>query len=96
MARSCTVLCAVKYRNTKNSLIGRSRGFGFVTLSSDDEAQAAIDGLNEQELDGRRIKIDRAAERSNDRNGGGRGGYGGGRGGYNGGGGGGYGGGDRY
>lgn len=77
----------------KNSLIGRSRGFGFVTLSSDNEAQAAIDGLNEQELDGRRVKINHATERSNDRSGGG-GGYGGGRGGYNGGGG--YGGGDRY
>jgi RNA recognition motif-containing protein len=71
-------VCAVKYRNTKNPLIGRSRGFGFVTFSSDDEAQAAIDGLNDQELDGRRVKIDRATERSNDRSGGGRGGYGGG------------------
>ncbi|KAI9696696.1 MAG: hypothetical protein M1836_005058 [Candelina mexicana] len=36
---------------------GRSRGFGFVTMSSQDEAEAAIAGLNEQELDGRRIRV---------------------------------------
>ncbi|KAI9747647.1 MAG: hypothetical protein M1835_002012 [Candelina submexicana] len=36
---------------------GLSRGFGFVTMSSQGEAEAAIDGLNEQELDGRRIKV---------------------------------------
>ena len=32
---------------------GRSRGFGFVTYGSSQEADAAINGLNEQELDGR-------------------------------------------
>ncbi|OAD70222.1 hypothetical protein PHYBLDRAFT_95547, partial [Phycomyces blakesleeanus NRRL 1555(-)] len=42
---------------------GRSRGFGFVTYSSDSEAQAAIDALNEQELDGRRIKVNMASAR---------------------------------
>ncbi|KAG2189720.1 hypothetical protein INT46_001642 [Mucor plumbeus] len=67
-----------KQKESSKNRFGRSRGFGFVTFSSDDEAQAAIDGLNDQELDGRRVKIDRATERSNDRSGGGRGGYGGG------------------
>ncbi|ESK86449.1 glycine-rich rna binding protein [Moniliophthora roreri MCA 2997] len=36
---------------------GRSRGFGFVAFSNDQEAQVAITQLNEQELDGRRIKV---------------------------------------
>ena len=68
---------------------GRSRGFAFVTFSSDQEAQAAIDGLNEQELDGRRIKINMANARPAGGGGGGGGGYsGGGGGGYRGGGGG--------
>lgn len=57
---------------------GRSRGFGFVTYSSESEAEAAIAGLNEQDLDGRRIKVNLA----NARGGGGGGGGGGGRGGY--------------
>ncbi|KAI0768721.1 hypothetical protein BD413DRAFT_478572, partial [Trametes elegans] len=42
---------------------GRSRGFGFVTYSSSGEAQAAISSLNEQELDGRRIKVNLANAR---------------------------------
>ncbi|KAL0956111.1 hypothetical protein HGRIS_002279 [Hohenbuehelia grisea] len=67
---------------------GRSRGFGFVTFEAPEQAQQAIGGLNEQELDGRRIKVNLANAR-----GGGGGGYGGGGGGYSGGGGGGYGGG---
>ena len=57
---------------------GRSRGFGFVTMPSDDEAQAAIDGLNEKEVNGRTLKVNKAKERT----GGGGGGRGGGRGGF--------------
>ncbi|KAL0089277.1 hypothetical protein F4703DRAFT_1940784 [Phycomyces blakesleeanus] len=69
---------------------GRSRGFGFVTYSSDSEAQAAIDALNEQELDGRRIKVNMASARGGVGGGGGVYSGGGGGGGYSGGGGGGY------
>ena len=68
---------------------GRSKGFGFVEMPNDDEAQAAIDDLNDQEFDGRTIVVKKAEPREN-RGGGGRGGYGGGsggRGGYGGGGG---------
>ncbi|KIM53674.1 hypothetical protein SCLCIDRAFT_1222653 [Scleroderma citrinum Foug A] len=73
---------------------GRSRGFGFVTFSNETEAQAAIDNLNEQDVDGRRIRVNMANSRpSGGGGGGGGGGYRGGGGGYSGGGGGGYGGG---
>ena len=51
---------------------GRSRGFGFVTFSSDGEAQNAIASLNEQELDGRRIKVNLANARGSGGGGGGR------------------------
>ncbi|KAF8070303.1 hypothetical protein FPV67DRAFT_1579379 [Lyophyllum atratum] len=63
---------------------GRSRGFGFVTFATQQEAEAAINGLNEQELDGRRIKVNLANARGG--GGGGGGGYSGGGGGYGGGG----------
>ncbi|KAJ7839555.1 putative glycine-rich RNA-binding protein [Mycena olivaceomarginata] len=56
---------------------GRSRGFGFVTYSSDNEANTAIERLNEQELDGRRIRVNMANARPSG-GGGGGGGYGGG------------------
>jgi RNA recognition motif-containing protein len=78
---------------------GRSKGFGFVEMDTDAQAQAAIQGLHDQEHDGRRLTVNEAKPRE-DRGGGG-GGYGGGRsgggGGYGGGrsGGGGYGGGGR-
>lgn len=42
---------------------GRSRGFGFVTYGSSQEADSAIAGLHEQELDGRRIKVNLANAR---------------------------------
>lgn len=38
----------------------RSRGFGFVEMSSDDEAKAAIDMFDGQELEGRRLKVNEA------------------------------------
>jgi len=75
---------------------GRSKGFGFVEMGSDAEAQSAINGMNGQALEGRAIVVNEARPRE-DRPGGfggrGGGGYGGGGGGYGGGGGGGYGGG---
>ncbi|MCZ6655549.1 MAG: RNA-binding protein [Planctomycetota bacterium] len=67
---------------------GRSKGFGFVEMSSDSEAQAAIDALNGQDHGGRALTVNEARPRE-PRSGGGGGG--GGRGGYGGGGGGGYG-----
>lgn len=72
----------VKDRDT-----GRSRGFGFVRFSQDDHANEAISQMNDSEFDGRRIRVDKASERSNNRGGGGGfGGHGGGS--YSGGGGG--------
>ncbi len=75
----------------------RSKGFGFVEMGSDAEAQAAIQGLNGQDHDGRNLTVNEAKPRE-DRGGGGgyggsRGGGGGGYGGGRSGGGGGYGGG---
>lgn len=52
---------------------GRSRGFGFVTMGSDRDAQSAITALDGQELGGRRLRVSEAQERS-DRGGGGGGG----------------------
>ena len=74
---------------------GRSKGFGFVEMGSDAEAQAAVNGMNGQPLGGRSIVVNEARpmEARPPRSGGG--GYGGGGGGYGGGGGGGYGGGGR-
>jgi len=71
---------------------GRSRGFGFVEMESDDACQRAIQALNGADVDGRPITVNEARERA-PRTGGGGGGYGGGGGGRGGRGGGGYGGG---
>jgi RNA recognition motif-containing protein len=68
---------------------GRSKGFGFVEMSTDAEAQAAIEGLNLKEHDGRALAVNEARPREDRRGGGGGGGGGRGRGGYGGGGGGG-------
>jgi RNA recognition motif-containing protein len=67
---------------------GRSKGFGFVQMGSDGEAQAAIAALNGQQSDGRALTVNEAKPREDrPRSGGGGGGRsGGGRGGYGGGG----------
>ena len=56
---------------------GRSRGFGFVEMSSKEEAQAAIAAFDGKEIDGRNLKVNEAKPRE-DRGNGGGGGYGGG------------------
>ena len=60
---------------------GRSRGFGFVEMSSDAEAQEAIRAINDQEIDGRRLVVNEAQPKPQRSGGGGGGGGGGGRGG---------------
>ena len=72
---------------------GRSRGFGFVDMPSDEQAKAAIEGLNAKDLQGRTLNVNESRPREGGsgggRSGGGRsgggGGYGGGGGGYGGG-----------
>lgn len=68
---------------------GRSRGFGFVEMASEDAANNAIAQFNGQEYDGRNMVVNEARPRDDNRGGGGggRGGRGGGGGGYGGGGG---------
>ena len=73
---------------------GRSKGFGFVEMGSDQEAQAAIAGMNGKESDGRSLTVNEARPKTEGGGGGrrggggfGGGGGGGGRGGYGGGGG---------
>ncbi len=66
---------------------GQSKGFGFVEMDSESEAQAAIEALNGQEHSGRTLTVNEAKPRApRAGGGGGRGGYGGGGGGYGGGG----------
>jgi RNA recognition motif-containing protein len=70
---------------------GRSKGFGFVEMKTDQEAQAAIAALNGKEVDGRTLTVNEARPKPEGGGrggpGGGGGGRGGGRGGYGGGGG---------
>ena len=55
---------------------GRSRGFGFVEMSDDDSARAAISELDGADVDGRTLVVKQAEDRNNTRGGdGGRGGY---------------------
>ncbi|MEM9991129.1 MAG: RNA-binding protein, partial [Bacteroidota bacterium] len=78
---------------------GRSKGYGFIEMPNDEEGEAAVEGLNGSEVDGREIVVKKSEPREQRGGGGydrgGRGGYGGGggRGGYDRGGRGGYGGG---
>lgn len=79
-------------------MTGQSRGFGFVEVAGEQEAQAAIDALHGKDLDGRALTVNEARERTPGGGGGGGGGFrggGGGGGGFRGGGGGGGGGGGR-
>jgi len=87
-------------RIVRDQATGRSKGFGFVEMSSNEELDKAIESFNGQDCEGRALKVDKARPPQS-RNGGGRGGFGGGRGGRGGGGRGGFGGGrggrgDRY
>jgi RNA recognition motif-containing protein len=67
---------------------GRSRGFGFVEMSSKEEGAAAISQFNGKEVNGRALNVNEAKPREpRSGGGGGRGGFGGGRGGFGGGGG---------
>lgn len=95
-AKAGTVISAIVI---KDKFSGRSKGFGFVEMSTEEEAKAAIEMWNEKELDGRTVKVNearpmekRAPRGDNFSRGGGQGGgYGGGNqgqgGGYGGGGG---------
>ena len=51
----------------KDKFSGRSKGFGFVTFNSDDEAQKAISGMNDKEIEGRRLKVNEAKPMDPDR-----------------------------
>lgn len=56
----------------KDKYTGQSRGFGFVEMPNDAEGQAAIDGLNGKEVDGRTLRIDLARPRDDSKDRGGR------------------------
>lgn len=81
-------------RVVTDRMTGRSKGFGFVTMPDDAQAQAAIDALNGHELDGRTVRVNESQPKPREERGGrrgfggrgGRGGFGGrGRGGFGGG-----------
>ena len=68
-----------------DKMTGRSKGFGFVEMSSEEEAQAAIAALNGKDHSGRALTVNEAKPREERPRGGSRGGYGGGGGGGRGG-----------
>ena len=59
----------------KDKFTGSSKGFAFVEMSSEEEAQQAIDGLNGKEVDGRKLRVNKANPQER-RPQGGQGGYG--------------------
>ena len=61
----------------KDNYSGRSKGFGFIEMPNNADAQSAINGLNDKELKGRTLNVNTARPRTENR--GGRGGFGGGR-----------------
>jgi RNA recognition motif-containing protein len=61
----------------KDNYSGRSKGFGFIEMPNNADAQSAINGLNDKELKGRTLNVNKARPRTENR--GGRGGFGGGR-----------------
>ena len=63
-------------------MTGRSKGFGFVEMGSQEEAQTAMDNLNQTQLEGRSLTVNEAKPRQPRTGGGGGGGGGGGRGGW--------------
>jgi len=75
-AGTCESAAVIMDRST-----GQSRGFGFVEMSSNAEAQAAIQQLNGQDLKGRALKVNEAMEKAGGGSNRGGGGYGGGNGG---------------
>ncbi|HUE39963.1 MAG TPA: RNA-binding protein [Candidatus Binatia bacterium] len=70
-AGTCESAAVIMDRST-----GQSRGFGFVEMSSDAEAQAAIQQLNGQDLKGRALRVNEAMDKGNSRGNGGGGGFG--------------------
>jgi RNA recognition motif-containing protein len=81
-AHFATVGTVTKADVLMDKMTGKSKGFGFVEFSTESEAQAAVDKLNQSELDGRAIFVDLARPKTEGA-GGARGGNGGGFGGGN-------------
>jgi cold-inducible RNA-binding protein len=50
-----------------NKMTGRSKGFGFVEMSSEEEAKKAVETLSEKEFDGRKLVVDEARPKRDDR-----------------------------
>ena len=68
-------------RVVSDRMTGRSKGFGFVEMPDRTQAQAAIDGLNGKELDGRTLRVNELQPKPREERGGGAGGFRGGAGG---------------
>jgi RNA recognition motif-containing protein len=75
-AHFSTVGTVTKADVLMDKMTGKSKGFGFVEFSSEEEARAAVEKLNQSELDGRTIFVDLA--RPKEEGAGNRGGHGGG------------------